>query len=146
MISIVLKKVSDSAIIKEILDSCKDSLFDDSVNDRLDGLSVKFAENAEFVAVIIDNGYAGYIAFYCNDEVSKQAYLSMITVRSDYQHKGIGSLLMDYMISTVRINNFESIKLEVNKNNDKAKMFYHRYGFKKVSEKDESLFLLLEIE
>lgn len=148
MKTLALEKITERKMIYEIIDYCKQSFFNQSFsnNNVILSLADKFAELSEFVAIKIDEIYVGYIAFYCNDIENKQAYLSMIIIHKSFQHLGLGKILMDYMLSFVRLQKFISVKLEVNIENDYAIRFYKKYGFKEISTNCSSYFLQLNFE
>ena len=57
-----------------------------------------------------------------------------ISVAKEYWNKGIGSQLMDKIISFARENDFEIIDLQVRSDNKNAIHLYEKYGFKKIGE------------
>ena len=57
-----------------------------------------------------------------------------ISVAKDYWNKGIGSQLIDKIISFARQNDFEIIDLQVRSDNKNAIHLYEKYGFKKIGE------------
>lgn len=148
MKALVLERITERELIYRIMNCCKESVFNQSFSNNIviKGLANKFAAFSEFIAIKIDGFYVGYIAFYCNDIEKKQAYLSMIIIHKSFQHLGLGKLLMDYMLSFVRLQNFISVKLEVNIENDYAIRFYKKYGFKEVSTNSSSHYLQLNFE
>ena len=52
-----------------------------------------------------------------------------ISVRKDYWRQGIGSALMDRLISFAKQSGFEQIELTVESKNQRALRLYHKYGF-----------------
>ena len=110
---------------------CEDSLYDEEVvsSGIYDSLIEKYAKFAYVVAAQFNNELIGYAAFYCNDIVTKQAYLSMIVVKKEYQHIGAGNALMREIKRICCDNGFLTIKLEVDVNNYKAKNLYHKCGY-----------------
>ena len=61
--------------------------------------------------------------------------LHKIYVLPNQQGKGIGKLLIEYVIKKVKENNGGALVLNVNRNN-KAKQVYEHLGFKVISEED----------
>ncbi|MBV9963820.1 MAG: GNAT family N-acetyltransferase [Parafilimonas sp.] len=61
--------------------------------------------------------------------------LHKIYVLPNQQGKGIGKLLIEYVIKKVKVNNGSALVLNVNRNN-KAKQVYEHFGFKVISEED----------
>ena len=58
----------------------------------------------------------------------------VISVTKDYRNKGIGSQLLDNIISFARENDFMIIDLQVRSDNKKAIHLYEKYGFQKIGE------------
>ena len=52
-----------------------------------------------------------------------------ISVRKDYWHQGIGSVLMERLISFAKQSGFEQIELTVESKNQRALSLYHKNGF-----------------
>ena len=57
-----------------------------------------------------------------------------ISVAKEYWNRGIGSQLIDKIISFARQNDFEIIDLQVRSDNKNAIHLYEKYGFKKIGE------------
>ena len=57
-----------------------------------------------------------------------------ISVAKDYWNKGIGSQLIDKIISFARQNDFEIIDLQVRSDNKNAIHLYEKHGFEKIGE------------
>lgn len=56
--------------------------------------------------------------------------LNLISVIKEYQGKGLGDRLINNAIELANINNKTKIELIVNINNDRARAFYERHGFR----------------
>lgn len=61
--------------------------------------------------------------------------LNKIYILPSHQGKGIGRLLIEYIIQSIQKENATSLLLNVNRHN-KAKGMYERLGFKVISEED----------
>ena len=96
----------------------------------------KLADNAE-VFVAKDNLFIGFIAFYCNDVISKTGYITQIGVKSLAQSTGIGKRLMNKSYYICKEKGMQKMKLEVRKNNTKAIKFYKKEGFKDCGDATE---------
>ncbi|MFA6859975.1 MAG: ribosomal protein S18-alanine N-acetyltransferase [Clostridia bacterium] len=72
----------------------------------------------------------GFLTFML---LSGEVELLDIAVKKGYQDKGIGSKLLEHLISFCKANNIKNIFLEVNVNNKKAITLYKKYDFKQVS-------------
>ena len=66
------------------------------------------------------------IGFLIYDDIYDRYEIEYIGVLEQYRNKGIGSKLMEYL-------NDKNISLEVDINNEIAIKLYEKYGFKKVS-------------
>ncbi|MDN3655877.1 GNAT family N-acetyltransferase [Ferruginibacter paludis] len=84
---------------------------------------------------------AGFIAYYCNDIVSKIAFLTLLCVKPEFAGKGIGQHLLNCSIEDVKSKGFTSFHLEVSKDNQLAIHLYERAGFEVISSMDK-LFLM----
>lgn len=142
MIQIIKKENKDC--ISEIIRICKKDMFSERSDDFLDSLAEKFSKSACFLAAYSDEKLAGYVAFYCNDTVSKTAFISIIVVKKCFQRIGLGSTLIDEAISTSKKNGMKRIRLEVDKNNEKAIAFYKKKGFK-IESDTETIYMTVDI-
>jgi ribosomal protein S18 acetylase RimI-like enzyme len=116
-----------------------------SHNNELDGLSIdsdlneyieKLFVNAKIITVHENGALNGFIAYYKNDIINKNAFLTLILVDKQISKKGIGSFLIESAISDLKINDFDYFNLEVLKSNSSAIKFYEKYGFKIISDKN----------
>ena len=124
-------QLTDIAVIKRLMTECEDSLYDKEVvsSGIYDSLIEKYAQFAYVIAAQFNNVLVGYAAFYCNDIITELAYLSMIVVKKEYQHFGIGKALMERMKTICMDKGFRAIRLEVDVNNNKARNLYHKCGY-----------------
>ncbi|UOQ46855.1 GNAT family N-acetyltransferase [Gracilibacillus caseinilyticus] len=60
---------------------------------------------------------------------NKRIYLSRMIVKDDFRNRGIGSILLDYLIEFAIQLGYEEISLGVDTNNWKAMYLYHKKGF-----------------
>lgn len=125
-----------------------DYVFGRSVMKRpcFDELVNKLAERAMVVAAYRDNVAVGYCAFYMNDFINSTAYISLIAVREEYQNMHVGTALIQYVKQAAVINDIRKIRLEVDKDNEKAIRFYRNHQFtieSQASEVSDYLFCLL---
>ncbi len=70
-----------------------------------------------------------------NQEDEKTWKLQKLYALPDTQGRGIGSMLIDYIINDLKHRNTTRLKLNVNRHNS-AKIFYEKLGFKVVLEED----------
>jgi ribosomal protein S18 acetylase RimI-like enzyme len=96
-------------------------------------LQKQFKEGHNFLIVEEDKQAIAFADYsLLKDYVYK---LHKIYVLPNQQGKGIGKLLIEYVIDKVKQNNGTALVLNVNRNN-KAKKMYEHLGFKVISEED----------
>ena len=61
-----------------------------------------------------------------------EAHLLNISVRRDWQGRGIGRLMLDQVVALAREQEMNSILLEVRPSNPRAAAIYRRYGFVQI--------------
>lgn len=89
-----------------------------------------------FVYKDIRNENIGLIAGYMNDMVKNTAYISLVSVKSGHQGKGIGSLLLNEFENIAKLCNMKKIRLQVRDYNPRGIDFYRKNGYK-ITEKNE---------
>ncbi len=68
-----------------------------------------------------------------NDAIPEQRiYLSRLIVKNEYRSKGIGGILVDFMIEEIRKMGYKEISIGVDKDNTAALHLYRKKGFTKV--------------
>jgi len=104
---------------------------------------VQYVEKIWDKATIIiynQNGkLSGFIAYYCNESSRQNAFLTMLSVSSEFSGQGVGKYLLDCSISDIARNKFQFFILDVRTDNSIAIKLYENAGFKIVSEKEEFL-------
>lgn len=105
--------VSDGVLIKMDVD--------DYVN--------KIVKFAIIINYYTDSKLTGFIAYYANDGLKKNAYLTLILIDNSSRGSGLGKLLLESSISDLSKRGFSTYKLEVLKNNTKALKMYEKFGF-----------------
>lgn len=96
-------------------------------------LKSQFQDNHKFLIAYRSNkpvAFAGY-----SQKENQKWYLNKIYVLEEEKGKGIGKMLIEYIIAELKANNFHCLVLNVNRYN-KAKEFYEHLGFKVISEED----------
>jgi len=83
-----------------------------------------------FILLKNDNRFVGYIAYQVFTDKTKIHKLYLVP---EMHGKGIGKLMLDYVVKIVDSIPQQTIYLNVNKYN-KAKQFYENYGFKVVAD------------
>ena len=85
-----------------------------------------------------------------------EAHLLNLCVHPDWQHRGYGSLLLEYMINHVARLDSEAIFLEVRASNPRAATLYENRGFKVIGrrpsyytageEREDAIVMRLELD
>lgn len=95
----------------------------------------KLMSSAEFF-LHLDKGLCrGFIAYYCNDETTLTAYVTLILVAPESRRSGLGRLLIDSVIEQARNRGFRACRLEVNSSNLAAQAFYGKLGFYSIDDR-----------
>lgn len=89
---------------------------------KIDSLSI-------FKKYYIENNLAGFISFYCDNEESKEAFITMILVDKSYRGKGIAQNLITEVIDIIKEKGFLKCGLEVKADNVNAIKLYSKIGF-----------------
>lgn len=130
-------KITDLSVCLEILkdfSGCLNSLHQSS-QDELLLFANKFIKSGNFV--IVQNGVdetMGFIAYYANDCVGKNSFISMIAVHPQFRQMHVGSALIDFCVLDSIAKGMTSVKLEVSKCNVNAQFFYTKKGFVEIGE------------
>ncbi len=102
------------------------SLIKDDFNKKYDILNLNH-DYANIYVYLIDDVITGFIQYEEHYEVCD---IINIAVSEEYQNKGIGKALIDYLINHTKC---EKIMLEVRENNLKALNLYHKCNFKEIN-------------
>lgn len=94
----------------------------------VDALEQQMENGHVFVLAQENETYVGFVAYEINSEHTSYTKIHKLYVLPEMQGKGIGKALVDYVRKEAIIHKNEKLFLNVNKLN-KAKDFYHRYGF-----------------
>lgn len=86
----------------------------------------------------VDGEFLGEIAYVLdmNDSdytiPNQRIYLSRLIVKHEYRNKGIGGILVDFMIVEIRKMGYKEISIGVDKDNTAALHLYRKKGFTSV--------------
>jgi len=120
-------------LLKELFSVEKDFKFDPEKQKNGLELLIKKPATVAHVLVVEDKGQCiGLVTVQfviSTDEGAKSALIEDMVIRKDYRHRGIGSRLLDTMISWCRIRGIVRIQLLADKNNLLALRFYKKRGW-----------------
>jgi ribosomal protein S18 acetylase RimI-like enzyme len=85
----------------------------------------------------------GFVAFYCNDTATRQAYITLVLVAPQDRASGLGRALVSAVLDICRSRGFASCGLEVRSDNASALALYRSLGF--TAGEDRSGKQLLEV-
>ncbi|MFA5015602.1 MAG: GNAT family N-acetyltransferase [Actinomycetota bacterium] len=119
-----------------------------NLNERV--VNIKdYVEKIKSKAIIFEakqkDHLVGMLAAYFNDHNSNIAFITTMSVAKLYQNKGIAKSLMLEAIKYGKEHKFNKIRLEVNKRNEKAIVFYKimNYSITNISYHNE--FIVMEL-
>lgn len=95
----------------------------------LDAYLAKLNDNAEFLSDLLGDRCRGVVAFYCNDESTRRAYITLVLVDPHDRGLGIGRTLVAGVLRIARERGFTSCALEVAKTSTAAHALYQSLGF-----------------
>ena len=101
----------------------------------LDEYLTKLGGQAEVLADSVDGRCRGFVAYYCNDETTKQAYITLVLVDPRDRGLGIGQSLVACVLDQARRRGFTSCRLEVMRDNAAAQAMYRSLGFRVVEQR-----------
>ena len=104
-------------------------------------------ENSAFnYGAFFKDEIVGFISFYANNTVSKEAYITQLVVKQAKQKMGIGKALIILCKEEAKNAGMETLRLEVRKNNGNAICFYKKMGFQFEDEKEESIYIRCQLK
>lgn len=86
-----------------------------------------------------------FVAYYSNDELKQNAFLTLIVVEENSRGEGLGKLLLETSINDLISKGFNNYQLEVEQSNEKAFELYKKYGFQIIKVSKESYFMNLDL-
>jgi ribosomal protein S18 acetylase RimI-like enzyme len=101
----------------------------------LDAYLAKLGDKAEILSDSTDGRCRGFVAFYCNDLATKQAYITLVLVDPRDRGLGIGRALVACVLDLARRRGFASCRLEVARRNGIAHAMYLSLGFHVVEDR-----------
>jgi ribosomal protein S18 acetylase RimI-like enzyme len=137
---------SDSATIAAHLRAC-DRGFVPLLSERvdIDDYARKIEGNAQRFEALAGSKLVGFIAAYCNDRRKVNAFVTSVSVLPDWQRQGIAAKLLETCVEAIRTLAFERIELEVDERSTPAVTLYERFGFRRMSTKDQIVIMELKL-
>lgn len=143
----VFKLLNEKEDIYNVLLTSRNAIFDKTLSDvRLLELADKFSKYALFLLLMDKKKNVGFSAFYCNDMKGRNAFLSMIVISDEYQHKGLGKVLLEKVCDESLSRGMSMLNLQVDKDNSNAIAFYKKHGFDLDKEDEKSFFFKCELK
>ncbi|MDI5934146.1 GNAT family N-acetyltransferase [Halomonas kalidii] len=113
--------------------------------DDVDKYVDKVSRLAEILTHYEGGKLTGCIAYYCNDLIERNVFVSLIIVTPDSRGKGLADMLLDAVILLARKRGMKKVRLEVKRENGRALRFYEKRGFSVKEELRESYALELSM-
>lgn len=89
-------------------------------------------ETSLFFTATENDAVIGYIGM---SVVVDEGYIFNVAVDKEYRKKGIGSALVETLVTYAKKNNLCFLTLEVRESNENARFLYEKFGFIKVGER-----------
>lgn len=142
-IKYTITKTKNPPEIDEAVIEC-DAAYTISVINRENSQEIisKIKKHATTLLVRKESQIIGYACFYANNVILKQAYITLICIRPEYQNKHLGSALIQCCFNQSKEAGMETIRLEVLKQDIKAIQFYKSKGFIIESESDHESYYM----
>lgn len=138
---------ADEAEIARHLKRCdRDFVPPLSARVAIDDYAHKIAVNAVRFEAWGGNELIGLVAAYCNDLDRRVAFITSVSVQSEWQGQGLASRLMERCIGYVQARGFKGVELEVDKENVAAIKLYEKAGFSGNGAEGRFMRLFLDIE
>lgn len=87
----------------------------------------------------------GLLSVYFNNHATKNGFINHIAIENFYQSQGISKNLMTRCIEYGINNEFESITLEVSKDNHIARKLYENFGFRVSDEQTTKVQMITKL-
>lgn len=127
-----MEAVMNELMIRDFTIEDIDDIYDVEINSFSDPWSKESFKDelknnvANYLVGCIDNRVVGYVgAWFILDE----AHITNVAVKPEFRRQGIANKLIIEFINLAKINNIESITLEVRVSNIAAQTLYKTFGF-----------------
>lgn len=148
--AITVKEVTTAEEAEKIILQYKDTYFLRAIteDDNRQAFINKHLENGHILVEYHDDKPVGFASFYSNDTENKMVYVTSLALDENLgflKGKTLIRLIRKGM-EIVKQNNMEIVRLEVERDNEKAIKLYKHFGFKVVSsEKDTTYYMEMKL-
>lgn len=111
----------------------------------IDSYMAKLSARSEVLELNNSAGCAGFVAFYCNDLVSRTAFISLVLIHPKCRGTGLGKALVAATLNIARIRAFASCGLEVSQENTRAIDLYRSCGFEIRETRADRYFMAIDL-
>ena len=106
----------------------------------LDGVDMsaylaKLDTRGEILSDSTEDRCRGFVAFYCNDEATRQAYITLVLIDPRDRGRGLGRALVGAVLDIARRRGYRTCRLEVTTENTAARDLYTSMGFTVVEKR-----------
>jgi ribosomal protein S18 acetylase RimI-like enzyme len=88
----------------------------------------------------------GLVAAYCNDQKTRMAYVTSVSVIREWTGKGIAEHLMQQCIDHATASHMRQIKLEVAQTNRLAIKLYEKCGFAAAQRDGQCISMVMNLK
>lgn len=99
---------------------------------ELEEYLAKLDARSEILALTAPERVRGFVAFYCNDESTRRAFITLVLVNGQDRGAGLGRLLTTSVLNIAKARGFRSCGLETAAWNDAARAMFTAVGFRVV--------------
>lgn len=132
-------------VITHLMSCDKDFITDLQSKVDIEEYADKIVKNATTIEGWENDKLVGLIAIYLNNEQTKAGFITNVSVLPSYKGTGLAKELLKRCVQKAKDSYFNSILLEVNKDNMRAINFYKKNKFEETNQKDTSLIMKLEL-
>lgn len=104
---------------------------------------LKIKNESEILMHQIEGHCAGFVAFYCNDHNTLEAYITLVLTNPKFRGLKIAKTLLSATLSSIKKRGFKSCTLEVKNENYRAIKLYQELGFCEYAQKESSKLMKL---
>lgn len=107
----------------------------------LEAYLAKIDAHADVVSDVAGGRCRGFVAFYCNNQDTRRAFITLVAVAPEDRGSGLARSLVSRALDVCRSRGFTRCGLEVRADNAPAVALYTGLGFTAVSARDGRLTL-----